>query len=74
MESDTRGRLEEREQRQNAEQQHGDTFTVDSEEATDTSGIPAKDDEEANEDEELRAQGVTGLLTGRSAWRRTAQR
>lgn len=33
------GRLEEREQRQHAEQQHGDTFAVDSEEPTDTSGI-----------------------------------
>jgi hypothetical protein len=55
MESDTRGRLEEREQRQNAEQQHGDTFAVDSDEATDTSGIPAEDDEEADEDEELPA-------------------
>ena len=34
------GRLEEREQRQHAVQQHGDTFAVDSDEPTDTSGIP----------------------------------
>lgn len=34
------GRLEERKQRQEAEQQHGDSFAVDSDEPTDTSGIP----------------------------------
>jgi hypothetical protein len=34
------GRLEEREQRQHAVQQHGDTFAVDSDEPTDTSGFP----------------------------------
>jgi hypothetical protein len=33
-------RLAEREQRQQAVQQHGDTFAVDSDEPTDTSGIP----------------------------------
>lgn len=33
------GRLEEREQRQQAVQQHGDTFAVDSDEPTDTSGV-----------------------------------
>jgi hypothetical protein len=33
------GRLEEREQRQQTVQQHGDTFDVDSEQPTDTSGI-----------------------------------
>lgn len=33
------GRLEEREQRQHGMQQHGDTFAVDSDEPTDTSGI-----------------------------------
>ena len=36
----TAGRLEEREQRQHGVQQHGDTFAVDSDEPTDTSGIP----------------------------------
>lgn len=34
------GRLDEREQRQHGMQQHGDTFAVDSEEPTDTSGVP----------------------------------
>jgi hypothetical protein len=34
------GRLEEREQRQQATQQHGDTFAVDSDQPTDTSGVP----------------------------------
>jgi hypothetical protein len=34
------GRLEEREQRQHAIQQHGDTFAVDSDQPTDTSGVP----------------------------------
>jgi len=33
------GRLDEREQRQHGIQQHGDTFAVDSDEPTDTSGI-----------------------------------
>ena len=33
------GRLEEREQRQHGMQQHGDTFAVDSDQPTDTSGI-----------------------------------
>lgn len=33
------GRLEEREQRQHGIQQHGDTFAVDNDEPTDTSGI-----------------------------------
>ena len=33
------GRLEEREQRQQGVQQHGDTFAVDTEAPTDTSGI-----------------------------------
>jgi hypothetical protein len=46
MESDKPGRLEDRERRQNAEQQHGDTFAVDSDEPTDTSGIPTEDGEE----------------------------
>jgi hypothetical protein len=36
------GRLEEREERQHAVQQHGDTFAVDSDEPTDTSGIEAR--------------------------------
>jgi hypothetical protein len=34
------GGLEEREQRQQSVQQHGDTFAVDSDQPTDTSGIP----------------------------------
>lgn len=34
------GRLEEREQRQHTEQQHGDTFAVDTDQPTDTSGVP----------------------------------
>ena len=34
------GRLEERERRQHGVQQHGDTFAVDSDEPTDTSGVP----------------------------------
>jgi hypothetical protein len=34
------GRLDEREQRQHAVQQHGDTFAVDSDQPTDTSGVP----------------------------------
>jgi len=38
-EQEPTGRLEEREQRQHATQQHGDTFAVDSEEPTDTSGV-----------------------------------
>jgi hypothetical protein len=59
MESDKPGRLEEREERQNAEQQHGDTFAVDSEEPTDTSGIPREDGgEETDENEELPAAGA----------------
>lgn len=33
------GRLEEREERQQAVQQHGDTFAVNSDQPTDTSGI-----------------------------------
>ncbi len=33
------GRREEREERQQAVQQHGDTFDVDSDQATDTSGV-----------------------------------
>ena len=36
----TTGRLEEREQRQHGVQQHGDTFAVDSDQLTDTSGVP----------------------------------
>ena len=36
----TIGRLEEREQRQHGVQQHGDTFAVDSDQPTDTSGVP----------------------------------
>jgi hypothetical protein len=36
----TPGRLEEREARQQGIQQHGDTFAVDTDEPTDTSGIP----------------------------------
>jgi hypothetical protein len=56
MESDKPGRLEQREERQNAEQQHGDSFAVDSEEPTDTSGIPREDGgNETEEDEELPA-------------------
>jgi hypothetical protein len=47
------GRLEEREERQHGVQQHGDTFAVDSDEPTDTSGIPTNDDEETDGDEEL---------------------
>lgn len=38
-EQEPTGRLEEREQRQHATQQHGDTFAVDSDEPTDTGGI-----------------------------------
>jgi hypothetical protein len=34
------GRLDEREQRQHGVQQHGDTFSVDSDAPTDTSGVP----------------------------------
>ena len=34
------GRLDEREQRQNAVQQHGDSFAVESDQPTDTSGVP----------------------------------
>ena len=34
------GRLEEREERQHGVQQHGDTFSVESDQPTDTSGIP----------------------------------
>ena len=34
------GRLDEREERQHGIQQHGDAFSVDTEEPTDTSGIP----------------------------------
>jgi hypothetical protein len=34
------GRLEEREKRQHRVQQHGDTFAVESEQPTDTSGVP----------------------------------
>jgi hypothetical protein len=33
------GKLEERERRQHAVQQHGDTFAVDSDQPTDTSGV-----------------------------------
>jgi hypothetical protein len=47
MESD---KLEEREKRQNAEQQHGDTFAVETEEPRDTSGIPTDNDEEMVDD------------------------
>ena len=46
---ETTGRLEEREERQNAEQQHGDTFAVETEEPTDTSGIPTDNDEEVDD-------------------------
>jgi hypothetical protein len=61
MDSDKPGKLEEREQRQNAEQQHGDTFAVASDEPTDTtSGIPTDVDEEADEADELPA--------ARAAW------
>jgi len=42
MQPEKPGKLDEREQRQNAEQQHGDTFAVDTEEPTDTSGIPTE--------------------------------
>ena len=38
------GRLAEREQRQHAVQQHGDSFAVDSEQPTDTSGVPHEDE------------------------------
>jgi hypothetical protein len=34
------GRLEERERRQQGVQQHGDTFAVESDQPTDTSGVP----------------------------------
>ena len=34
------GRLEERKKRQHAVQQHGDTFAVESDQPTDTSGVP----------------------------------
>ena len=44
------GRFEEREQRHNAEQQQGDTFAVDTDEPTDTSGVPTEEDEETGED------------------------
>ena len=47
---ETTGRLEEREERQNADQQHGDSFAVDTEEPTDTSGIPTDNDEETVDD------------------------
>jgi len=40
MNDEQTGRLEERRQRQKAEQQHGDSFSIDTEEPTDTSGIP----------------------------------
>jgi hypothetical protein len=60
LESDKLGRLEDRERRQNAEQQHGDTFAVDSDEPTDTSGISTEDGEEPYEEEELPA--------ARAAW------
>ena len=60
MENDNQSRLEEREERQNAEQQHGDSFAVDTDEPTDTSGIPTEEDEET----------VTGETPGgsSSAW------
>jgi hypothetical protein len=45
------GRLEEREQRQNAEQQHGDTFAVDTDEPTDTAGIPTDSHDTEVEDD-----------------------
>ena len=51
MENDNQSRLEEREERQNAEQQHGDSFAVDPDEPTDTSGIPTEEDEETMTDE-----------------------
>ena len=38
--SGTPGQLDEREQRQHGVQQHGDAFAVDTDEPTDTSGIP----------------------------------
>ena len=34
------GRMEERERRQEGVQQHGDTFAVESDQPTDTSGVP----------------------------------
>jgi len=37
---DEPGRLEERERRQHGMQQHGDTFAVESDRPTDTSGVP----------------------------------
>jgi len=47
MESERPNPLEEREQRQNAEQQHGDTFAVDTDEPTYTSGIPTDNERSA---------------------------
>jgi hypothetical protein len=43
------GRLEEREQRQHGTQQHGDSFAVESDEPTDTSGVPHGGDERYGE-------------------------
>jgi hypothetical protein len=51
MENDKPGRLEEREERQNAEQQYGDSFAVDTDEPTDTSGIPTEEDEDTMTEE-----------------------
>lgn len=45
------GRLEERDRRQHAEQQHGDSFAVDSDEPTDTSGIERTPARTAGEDD-----------------------
>lgn len=45
------GRLDEREKRQHGVQQHGDTFSVDSEEPTDTSGVPRGSDRVRPEDD-----------------------
>jgi hypothetical protein len=42
-------RLEERDQRQHAEQQHGDTFAVDTDQPTDTSGTPTASDGRSDE-------------------------
>lgn len=45
------GRLDEREKRQHGVQQHGDTFSVESEEPTDTSGVPWRGNRIRSEDD-----------------------
>ena len=60
--SDQSGRREEREQRQHATQQHGDTFAVESEGPTDTSGVEqgsAPDIVAAQPDKEPSGEGAS---------------